>query len=90
MLWGAALPQTFEEISFFEQEKQRVINEALNAKQREEEEKRIESERLQAEEQERIRINQENQAEAERIAREKEEQEGAYVQLLKQFGPQAN
>jgi len=74
VLWDAALPQTLEEISFFEQENQRVINEALHAKQCEEEEKRIESERMKAEEQERIRINQEKQADAERIEREKEEQ----------------
>jgi hypothetical protein len=86
VLWNAALPQTLEQASFFEHEKQRVINEAFNAKQRKEEEKRIESDQLKAREQERIRINQEQQAEAERIAREKEEQKALISSLLKQFG----
>lgn len=86
VIWGEALPETVEEINFFEQKKQRAIKDALEAKQRQEEAKKAEAELAEAQERERIRVNQEQQAEAEREAREQEEQKALISSLLKQYG----
>jgi hypothetical protein len=72
VIWGEALPETVNEINFFEQEKQRAIKDALEAKQRQEEARKAEAELAEAQVRERIRINQEQQAEAEQEARERE------------------
>jgi DNA-binding helix-hairpin-helix protein with protein kinase domain len=80
------LPETVEEINFFEQEKQHAIKDALEAKQHQEEAKKAEAELAEAQERERIRVNQEQQAEAEREAREQEERKALIVSLLERSG----
>jgi hypothetical protein len=86
VIWGEALPETVEEINFFEQEKQHAIKDALEAKLHQEEAKKAEAELAEAQERERIRVNQEQQAEAERKAREQEEQKALISSFLKQYG----
>ncbi len=86
VIWSAALPETREELEFFDREKQRQVEEALEAKRREEADNRAEAERLEAQERERIRMNEEKQAEAKRKLRETEEEKAFIAEFLKQHG----
>jgi hypothetical protein len=85
VIWGRSLPDTIGEIAFFELEKQSTIDETVELKQREEETKRAEAERLKAAKQEEIRISEEKRIGAERQAREEEEHQPRTTQILECF-----